>query len=132
VTERGSVAPFLVILLAAGVAALGLAVDLGRYAAAVREAAHAADVGAEAGAAVIDVEAAYAGALAVDPGPAAAVAADAAARSRPRDGRRIRVDADERRVCVTVDQRVPAGMLRVFGVPAWTVSAQGCAAPGSG
>ena len=130
--ERGTVAPFLIILLAAGVAALGLAVDLGRFAAQSREAAHAADAGAEAGAAVLDVDAAYAGRLGVDPGPAAALAAEAARRFRPRQGRSIDVDADRQRVCVTVRQQVSTGLLRVFGVAAWTVTARGCAVPASG
>ena len=130
--ERGSVAPFLIVLLAAGVAALGLAVDLGRFAAQSREAAHAADAGAEAGAAVLDVDAAYAGRLQVDPEPAALVAADAAHRFRPRQGRSVDVEADHRSVCVTVRQQVTTGLLRVFGVAAWTVTARGCAIPASG
>jgi hypothetical protein len=114
------------------VAALGLAVDLGRFAAQSREVAHAADAGAEAGAAVLDVDAAYAGRLEVDPRPAARVAADAAHRFRPREGRTVEVEADPLRVCVTVGQQVTTGLLRVFGVAAWTVSAQGCAVPEAG
>ena len=130
--DRGTVAPALVILLAAGVAAVGLAVDLGRFAATSRDVAFAADAGAEAGAAVIDTELAYSGILALDAGPAHAVAVDAALRARPRPGRRVAVEAGPDRVCVTVVQEVDTGLLRVFGVAAWTVSSTGCAAPARG
>jgi hypothetical protein len=130
--ERGTALPAILVLLAAGVAALALAVELGRFAAATRETAFAADAGAEAGAAVIDTAAAYAGDLLVDPVGAAAVAFEAARRARPRPGRRIDVDATDREVCVTVTRDVEPGLLGVFGIEAWTVSATGCAVPARG
>jgi hypothetical protein len=130
--DRGTALPVLAVLLAAGLAALALAVELGRFAAAAREVAFAADAGAEAGAAVIDTEAAYAGELIVDPVPAAAVARNAAERARPRPGRRIDVHAGEHEVCVSVQWDVRPGLLGVFGAGTWTASATGCAVPARG
>jgi hypothetical protein len=132
VDERGTVTPVLVILLAAGVAALGLAVDLGRFAAAAREVAYAADAGAEAGAARIDRAGAYAGEIRLDPAEARAAALRGAQRARPRAGRTVEVFADRYRVCVTARLRVEPGLLRAFGVKPWTVASTACASPAVG
>ncbi len=130
--DRGTVSPVLVLLLAAGVAALALAVDLGRFAAAAREVAHAADAGAEAGAARIQPAAAYAGQILLDPASAREVAVRSARRARARDGTVAEATADESHVCVTVRRSVEPGLLRVFGVGPWTVSSTACASPAVG
>jgi hypothetical protein len=124
--------PLLAILFVGGIVALALAVELGRFAAVTREAAFAADVGAETGAAVIDRDAAYAGRLLIDRNAAADAARDAALRARPRRGRDVVVEAAPQRICVTVTQTVEAGLLGVFGVHGWAVAATGCAFPARG
>jgi hypothetical protein len=125
VAERGSVLPVLAVLLVAAVAAVALAADLGRFAATVREATFAA----EAGAAVIDPEAAYRGRLRLDPDPARAAARDAALLARPRPGRSVSVFGDATSVCVTVRDPFRPGLLLVFGVRGTTVEAYSCAVP---
>jgi hypothetical protein len=129
VDERGTVSPVLVLVLVGGVAALALAVELGRFASAAREVAFAADAGAEAGAARIDRAAAYAGEIRLDPVEAQAVAIRGARRARGRPGRAIEAAATEDRVCVTVGRTVEPGLLRAFGVGPWNVSASACAEP---
>jgi len=129
VAERGSVLPVLAVLLVAAVAAVALAADLGRFAATVREATFAAEAGAEAGAAVIDPEAAYRGRLRLDPDPARAAARDAALLARPRPGRSVSVFGDATSVCVTVRDPFRPGLLLVFGVRGTTVEAYSCAVP---
>ena len=59
--ERGSMLPFLGALFFVGFVLLGLALDTALLAATYREAAFAADAGAEAGAAQLESGAAYGG-----------------------------------------------------------------------
>ena len=127
--EHGSVSPALILVLVGGLAALALAVELGRFASAAREVAYAADTGAEAGAARIDPAAAYGGEIRLNPAEARAVAIRGARRARGRTGRWIEATADEGQVCVTVGRTVEPGLLRVFAVGPWDVSASACAEP---
>ena len=130
-SDKGTVLPILALLLVGGALAVALAVEVGRIGAAWREASFAADAGAEAGAAVIDRDAAYRGELLVDPAPAEEGAIAAALAARSRDGRTASADADPARVCVTVRQPFPPGLLgSVAGGRLITASA--CASPGQG
>ena len=130
--ERGTASPVLVLLLVAGVAALALAVELGRFAAATREVAFAADAGAEAGGARLDRAAAYGGEIRLDPTDAERVAARGARRARGRPDKTIQVAATTEEVCVTVSRTFDPGLLRAFGVGSWEVEATSCAAPRAG
>ena len=129
--ERGTVLPVLALLLVGGAMAVALAVEVGRCGASWREASFAADAGAEAGAAAIDREAAYAGLLLLDRDAAEEVAAAAALAARPRMGRRVSVAAGTNEVCVTVHQPFPPGLLSsVAG--GRVIAASACASPGQG
>ena len=130
--ERGTVSPVLVLLLAAGVAALALAVELGRFAAATREVAFAADTGAEAGATRVNRVAIYNGELLLDVPDAERVAARSARRARGRPDKTIHVAATTEEVCVTVSRPFEPGLLRAFGVGPWEVAARSCATPRTG
>ncbi len=130
--ERGTVSPVLVLLLAAGVAALALAVDLGRFAAVNREVAYAADAGAEAGAGRIDQAAAYRGEIVLDLRDAERVARRTVRRARGRYGRNVDVGVTPDVICVTVHRMFEPGLLRAFGVGPREVTATSCAAPRAG
>jgi hypothetical protein len=119
------------LLLLGGALAVALAVDLGRCGAAWREASFAADAGAEAGAAAIDPEAAYQGRLLLDPALAEQVGTAAALQARPRAGRVAAAEAETTRVCVTVHQPFPPGLLGSVAVGR-VISATACASPAQG
>ncbi len=126
-SERGSMLPFMAALIFVALAVVALASDVIAFAATYREAAFAADAGAEAGAGVIDRVAAYGGELRLDPTAAAVVAREAALGARPRTGRTATVDATPVRVCVTVSEPFAPR----FG-PAAMVNVTGCAEPRRG
>ena len=129
--ERGTVLPVLALLLAGGALAVALCVEVGRCGAAWREASFAADTGAEAGAAALDRRAAYAGVLRLDPDLARAAAEEAALAARPRPERRVSATAGPGRVCVTVHQPFPAGLLAPV-VRGRVITATACASPARG
>ncbi len=130
--ERGSVLPMFAVIVFGGVLVVGLALDLGRWAATWREAAFAADTGATAGAAMIDVGAAYQGRLALDPVRARSTAVAGAADARPRAGRSTTAEVGAARICVTVRQPFRPTLLRAVGVGERTVTATACAVPAQG
>jgi hypothetical protein len=130
-TDRGTVLPVLALLLVGGALAVALAVDLGRCGAAWREASFAADAGAEAGAAAIDPGAAYRGSLLLDPAMAEEDAVAAALAVRPRAGRTASAEAEATRVCVTVHQPFPPGLLGSVAVGR-VIAAAACASPARG
>ena len=130
--DRGSALPALAVIVFGGLIALGLAADLGRWGATWREAAFAADAGAEAGAAMIDEAAAYRGDLLLDVPAATEMAADAARSARNRAGRKFEVEATPTQVCVTVTQPFRPGLLKAVGVKKTTVKATACAQPAKG
>ena len=129
--NRGTVLPILALLLLGGALAVALAVDLGRCGAAWREASFAADAGAEAGASAIDPEEAYQGRLLLDPTLAEEAAVAAALAARPRTGRVASAEAETARVCVTVHQPFPPGLLGSV-VGGRVIAAAACASPGQG
>jgi hypothetical protein len=121
----------LAVLLLGGALLVGVAIELGRQGAAWREAAFAADAGAEAGAAAIDPAAAYQGSIRLNPEAARETARAAALAARPRPGREATADADQFRVCVTVRQPMPAGMVSSIAQDR-VISVSACAAPRQG
>jgi len=131
VSERGTVLPVLALLMVGGALAVALAVEVGRATAAWREASFAADAAAEAGAAVLDPAQAYEGRIRLDPRLAEAEAVAAALAARPRPGRRAAAAATAARICVTVRQPFPPGLLAPF---LWTrqIVTTGCASPRRG
>ena len=130
-SDRGTVLPILALVMVGGALAVALAVELGRCGAAWREASFAADAGAEAGAAMLDPAAAYAGRIRLDPAAAEETAAAAALAVRPRTGRRAEAEATPTRVCVTVRQPFPPGLLAPF-VHGRPIAVAACASPGRG
>lgn len=123
--------PVLALLFFGGALAVALAVEVGRCAAAWREASFAADAGAEAGAAVIDPAEAYRGRLVLDPQPAEEEAVSAALAARPRAGRTASASANAEQVCVAVRQPLPPGLLGSV-VTSRVIAASACASPGQG
>ncbi|MDP8959325.1 MAG: hypothetical protein M3N51_09055, partial [Actinomycetota bacterium] len=112
--------------------ALGLAFDVGRWASTWREAAFAADAGAQAGASMLDEQAAYDGRVQLDLPPAEVVATEAALAARPRPGRRVLAEVRLTRLCVTVEQLFRPTLLRSVGIGETAVRASACAAPWRG
>ncbi len=123
--------PILALLLVGGALAVALTVEVGRIGAAWREASFAADAGAEAGAAALDPVEAYRGALLLDPTLAEQEAVAAALAARSRDGRTASADADATRVCVTVSQPFPPGLLGSLA-GGRVITAYACASPDQG
>jgi hypothetical protein len=132
VSERGSTTPLLLVLLLGGALLMGVTVDLGRLAALWLEAHRAARAGAEAGAAVVDVGAVYAGRLEIDPEGAIGTARSAALAARPRPGRTVDVQADRASVCVRVRQVFEPGPARAVGAVRTSITATVCASPRAG
>ena len=124
--------PMLGALLFAGLVVLGLAVDVALYAANYRDAAFAADVGAEAGAAVLAVPAAYQGELALAAEAAVRIAIDAAESARPRSGRSASASPEPGRICVTVTQDHVTRFVHALGIGPATIVVTGCAEPRQG
>jgi len=114
--------PLLGALVIAAILIVALAADLLRYAATVREVAFAADVAAEAGAAVVDPAAAYAGTLRLAPAGAVTAATQAALQTRPRPGRSVDVTVIPGMVCVAVSEPFASRF-----VPGTTVRVDACA-----
>jgi len=131
VTDRGTVLPVFALVMVGGALAVALTVELGRCGAAWREASFAADAGAEAGAATLDAEAVYAGRIRLDPRAAAETAEEAALAVRPRVGRQAAAEATTTRVCVTVTQPFPPGLLAPF-VHGRPIAVSACASPERG
>lgn len=131
-TERGSALPSALVVLLGGLLVFGLAYDLGRWGATWREAAFAADAGAEAGAAVLDREAAYRGRLELDLREAERVAVEAGRSARPRPERTVQALAERTRVCVSVSQGFRPTLLRMAGIGPTEVAARACAVPRQG
>ena len=126
--EMGSMLPMVGGLVLATLVVLLLALDVSIHAAVVREAAFAADVGAETGAAQIDAASRYAGRLAIDEDAAAAAATVAARAARPRPGREVDVTTTPDRVCVTVRQAYRAHLVQITA----RATARACAVPAEG
>lgn len=126
--ERGSVLPMLLGFVMAATIVLALAVDVTLYAAATREAAYAADAGAQAGATRIDEAARYRGELAIEEAAASAAANAAALEARPRTGRAVTVRTEPSRVCVTVTQPFAGRLVTVSP----QISITACAVPVEG
>lgn len=130
--DRGSATPLVLVILLGGALLLGVTVDLGRLAALWVETHRAARAGAEAGAAVIDVEATYRGELEVDRERAPGIASSAALAARPRPGRTVTVDITRTSVCVGVRQTFSPGPARAVAARTMLLTAVACAAPRSG
>jgi uncharacterized membrane protein len=125
-SDRGFVTPAVLVVLLAGIVMAMLAVDIARYAAAAREAAHLADVAAESGAAMIDPHHAYRNRLILDQGAAADMVTSIVA------GHRSQFDIRPRRVCVTVITRVQPLLLHLVGARSKRIEASACASPAQG
>lgn len=124
--------PWLGALFFIGFVVLGLALDVALFAATYREAAFAADAGAEAGAARIATAAAYDGLTRLDRSAAVSAAESSALDARPRPGRSATAHIEGPSVCVTVTNRYEPRLASVFGVGSEGITATACATPGRG
>ncbi|MEA3511199.1 MAG: hypothetical protein U9R51_07165 [Actinomycetota bacterium] len=130
--ERGSMLPYLGALFFIGFVVLGLALDTSLLAATYREAAFAADAGAEAGAAHLEVSSAYEGTNRLDRGPAITSAETASLAARSRSGRTAAATTDGTIICVSVTDRFEPRILGSIGVGAQGITVRACASPRQG
>ena len=130
--ERGSMLPYLGALIFVGLVLLGLAFDIALLAATYREAAFAADAGAEAGASQLETRAAYGGAVVLDRRAAAASAETAALVARSRADRTASAATDGTEVCIVVVDSYEPLLLGAVGIGAQGVRVQACAVPRQG
>lgn len=130
--DRGSVLPAVLGLALGGLLLIGVAMDLSRWASSHREAAFAADAGAQAGAAIVSPTDLRIGLVAVETEEARPVAVDAALGSRPRAGRAVAVTISGNQVCVAVEQPFVSHLLTALGVTPGLVRASSCAEPARG
>lgn len=130
--ERGSMLPFLGALFFVGFVLLGLALDTALLAATYREAAFAADAGAEAGAAQLESGAAYGGEVVLDRATAVAAAEAASLSARSRVGRSASAATDGTAVCVVVVDGYEPRILGAIGIAKHGVTVKACAAPRQG
>ena len=130
--ERGSILPYLGALFFVGFVLLGLALDTALLATTYREAAFAADAGAEAGAAQLERGAAYGGELALDRQAAVDAAERASLAARSRAGRTASASTDGTEVCVVVVDSYEPRILGAIGIGRQGVTVDACAAPRQG
>jgi len=132
VNERGSILPYLGALFFVGFVLIGLALDVALLAATYREAAVAADAGAEAGAAQVEATAVYEGEMRLDKTAAVSAAETAALRAQPRPGRTVAATTDGIEVCVVVTNRFEPRILGGIGIGSEGVAVRACATPRQG
>jgi hypothetical protein len=130
--QQGSMLPYLGALFLIGFVVLGLALDTSLLAATYREAAFAADAGAEAGAAHLEAASAYAGTTQLDPGPAVAAAESASLDARSRSDRTAVASTDGATICVSVTDRFEPRMLGNIGIGTQGITVRACASPRKG
>jgi len=124
--------PYLGALILIGFIVLGLALDVTLLASTYREASFAADAGAEAGAAHLEIAAAYRGTTRLDAGSAIEAARTAALNARPRSNRTAVATTDGTSICVEVTDRYEPRILGSIGVGMHNVTVNACASPGKG
>lgn len=130
--ERGSMLPYLGALFFVGFVLLGLALDIALLAATYRDAAVAADSGAEAGAAQVEMAAAYAGDMHLDVSAAVIAAERASLAAQPRAGRTAVAVTDGFEVCVVVTDRYEPRILGSVGIGGEGIAVRACATPQQG
>jgi len=130
--ERGSMLPYLGALFFVGFVLLALALDTALLAATYREAAFAADAGAEAGAARLEAGAVYGGEMALNRDEAVAAAETASLIARSRVGRTASAKTDGTEVCVVVVDHYKPRILGAIGIGGQGVTVTACAAPRQG
>jgi hypothetical protein len=122
--ERGAVSIFLAVLVPGLLLIIGLAVDGGAKVAATQRANAIADEAARAGGQAIDVSAALAGQVRVDPAAAVVAAQDYLTRNDVQGSVTV-VDGDTLQVTTTITQ--PTTFLGLIGISALTVEGSGTA-----
>ena len=119
--ERGSTSAFLAVLVPGVLLIIGLAVDGGAKVAATQRANAIADEAARAGGQALDVSAALAGQIRVDPAAAVAAAQDYLDRNDVAGSGTV-VDGDTLQVTPTISE--PTNFLGLIGISTLTV--EGC------
>ena len=122
--ERGAIGVFLAVLVPGLLLIVGLAVDGGAKVAATQRANAIADEAARAGGQALDVSAAPAGQVRVDPAAAVAAAQDYLSRNGVQ-GTVTVVDADTLQVSTTITE--PTTFLGLIGISTLTVEGTGTA-----
>ncbi|SOC49476.1 hypothetical protein SAMN05660748_2203 [Blastococcus aggregatus] len=123
--DRGALGVFLAVLVPGLLLIIGLAVDGGAKVAATQRANAIADEAARAGGQALDVSAALAGDVRVDPGAAVAAAQDYLSRNGVQGAVAV-VDGDTLTVTTTITE--PTSLLSLIGIQTMTVEGSGTAA----
>lgn len=123
--ERGAISVFLAVLLPGLLLIIGLAVDGGAKVAAAQRANAIAEEAARAGGQALDVSAALAGQLRVDPAAAVTAAQDYLRRAGVQGAVTV-LDGDTLQVTTTITQ--PTTFLGLIGITTLTVEGSGTAA----
>ncbi|NNC74865.1 MAG: hypothetical protein HKN93_05060, partial [Acidimicrobiia bacterium] len=127
--EQGSMIPIVGVVLLCGLLMLGVAVELGRWAATMRTATAAADAGARAGSVVLDRTQLYSGNLALDPRSAESEAVRSALAYPAPVVVGAEAEASTSGLCVTVEAEFRAGIGKAFGLSDRHVTVVSCAEP---
>ena len=122
--ERGALGVFLAVLVPSLLLIIGLAVDGGAKVAATQRANAIADEAARAGGQALDVSAALAGDVRVDPGAAVAAAQNYLGRNGVQGAVTV-VDGDTLTVTTTITE--PTAFLGLIGIQTMTVEGSGTA-----
>lgn len=118
-------------LIAVAFVTIALAVDIALLHADFRAVSSVADAAAEGGAAMIDIDAAHDGVIAIDAPTAASVAASIA-HDLGGPAASVGVDVEDTTVCVTVERDHATHALVFVGARSITVTVSSCAEPGVG
>ncbi len=128
--DAGSTFPAVVVLVIGAVLTVSLAIEVGRFTAAVRHTGYAADLAAEAAGSGVDESLLLAtGEIALDAGLAASLAREISRDLLKPYGHDIAITMEDGGVCVEVSRRYRPSLLPLPAVP---IAADACAAPASG
>ena len=127
-SETGSVFPILAVVLVGGILAALIAVELGRLVSERRAISFAADMAAEAGAAMLDEAAVRGGQLSLNPSAARERAVSYAISTAP-SGSDIFITSNETEVCVEIASAFEPRLLAMVGARPVELRAAACASP---
>lgn len=124
--DFGSTTPAVVVVLIGAVLTVSLAIEIGRFSIAARQAGYVADLSAEAAATALDQESLAAGELLLDRSGATTLAESISDDLVAAENRSLTVSVAASEVCVDVVQMYRPSLLPLPGV---AINASACASP---
>ncbi len=125
-TDRGSTVPAVLVVLIGAVLTVSLAIEIGRFTGAVRQASYVADLAAEAAATAVDERSLELGGIALDRQLAIRLAEGISNDLDGAGNRSLSVSLIPTEVCIDVVQVYRPGLIPLAGV---TINAGACASP---